>query len=219
MTNHALSFDDSDNTLIEACSKFEKKKLPKNYSAARTFVDSLWNDGVVITEKMIDEAIKEYESRKNENIPSRLNITDFCDKPYYICLCTACRLSSEGLEIATQELGSNWNKDYTVWEKWETMPCGCLFDLYWHPRSKKNEYCGFSKYDGIRIPFEYEDDEEGKGVLFISNTIKMNGKEKMELTKFIYGKVIPLVKKKYSIEEIDNDYGGGVVLSFDDLLD
>jgi hypothetical protein len=91
--------------------------------------------------------------------------------------------------------------------------------LYWHPKSGKIEYCGLSKYDGIRIPFEYENDEDEKGVLYMSNTIKMNGKDKKELSKFINGKVIPLVQKKYSIEEIDNDHDGGIILSFDDLLD
>ena len=47
----------------------------------------------------------------------------------------------------------------------------------------------------------------------------MNGKDKKKLTKFINGKVIPLVQKKYSIEEIDNDHDGGIILSFNDLLD
>ena len=220
MTNHALNFDGSDNTLIEACSKFEKKKLPQNYSAAREFVDSLWNDGVVVTEKMIDNAIEEYESGERENIPSRLNITDFCDGSNYICLYTDANLSKEGKKTANRELGANWScKDYTVWENWEKLPCGYFFDLYWHPKSGKIEYCGLSKYDGIRIPFEYENDEDEKGVLYISNTIKMNGKDKKELTKFINGKVIPLVQKKYSIEEIDNDHDGGIILSLNDLLD
>lgn len=118
MTNHALNFDGSDNTLIEACSKFEKKKLPKNYSAAREFVDSLWNDGVVVTEKLIDNAIEEYESGERENIPSRLNITDFCDGSNYICLYTDANLSKEGGKTANQELGANWScKDYTVFGK------------------------------------------------------------------------------------------------------
>lgn len=218
MTNHALDFDGLGNTLIEACSKFEKKFLPKNYSAAREFVDSLWENGTIVNGRMIDKAIEEYESRKSENISSRLNITDFCDKPYYICLYTDCKLSSEGSEIAKQELGSNWrHKDYTVWENWEKLPYGYFFDLYWHPRSKKIEYCGLSKYDGIRIPFEYEnyeDEKDRKGVLYISNTINTR---KKEIKKFFKERIIPHVKKKYSIKEMEKE--GGKILSFDDLLD
>lgn len=82
---------------------------------------------------------------------------------------------------------------------------------------KKIEYCGLSKYDGIKITFERENDEDG--TLHVSNNIKMNGMDKKEMDKFINDNVIPLVKKKYSIEEINDDYEGGVVLSFNNLLD
>ena len=45
----------------------------------------------------------------------------------------------------------------------------------------------------------------------------MNSRDKRELNKFFKDRIIPLVKKKYSIEKIDEE--GGIVLSFNDLLD
>lgn len=139
MTNHALNFDDPENTLIEACSKFDKEILSKNYNAIKRYVDSLWEDGVDVTLQMVDEAIENYRLQKNDEIPSRLNMTDFCDKPLYICLYTDANLTEEGEKTAKQKLGTNWScKDYSVWENWKNMPRGYFFDLYWHPRSKKN---------------------------------------------------------------------------------
>lgn len=221
LTNHALNFDGTDNTLIEACVKFTKEKMPKHYEEINDFVDLLWTNGVPVTSKMVNKAINSYKNREKDKAMNYTNIVDFCGKHYYVCIYTDPKLTEKGEAVANSHLNSNW-KDYYVWENWKALPVGIHFSMYWNPKNGKIQFeKGVSEYNGYQIDFKYEENKDcdnNNGSIQIAKKIKVSKAEMVKLKSLFEEQIIPLVLKKYSFEYVQ-EHDDGVVFSFDELLD
>lgn len=214
MTDHALNFFKTGNNLIECADKVIMDKRPVLYNSIKNFTESLWGKGVDVNEKMIQKAIKNFNTPQRELC---FNDCDICDSavPYYVLVYNNDELGDEALTTAENNLGKDWEKKrICVWENWDELPCGYLIDLFMNSKGTLNFY-GLSEYHGYRIPFIYEEDNSS-GVINISKKIRCSGGFK----QFVKEKIIPLVSKKLKTKElIFDEEEGGSIWSVNEILD
>ena len=214
MTDHALDFFETGNNLIECADKVLKEKRPILYENIKNFVESLWEKGVDVNEKMIQKAIKSI------NVPQRqlrFNNSDICDSaiPYYVLVCNSDELNEEAKSTAEKNLGDDWEKNgFCVWENWDELTCGYLIDLFMNDKGKLDFY-GLSEYNGYSIPFLYEK-VNSSGVINISKKLRCP----KGFRRFVKEKIIPLVSEKLKTKElIFDEEEGGSIWSVNEILD